>query len=251
MECNMDKKVALITGGSKGIGLAISEKLAANGYNLVINYNSPNSEIEGQINSLKEQYNVDIIGVQASVTSETQINEMFETIMSHFGRLDVLVNNAGITKDGLIMRMSLEQFTDVINTNLTGTFICSKAATNIMKKQRSGKIINISSVIGLAGNAGQANYAASKSGIIGLTKSFAREYAPRNIAVNAVAPGFIETAMTKDLSDDLKNKVIGEIPLKKYGQPTDVANVVAFLASDQADYITGQTIAVDGGMTMI
>ena len=242
-------KVALITGASRGIGRAIALKFAQNGANVIINYSSSQSQAE----NLKEE--IEKIGTKAmiikcDVSNSDEVNQMFSQIEKEFGRLDVLVNNAGITKDGLILRMNEEDFDKVIAINLKGAFLCAKAAAKMMVKQRFGNIINISSVVGITGNIGQANYAASKAGIIGLTKSLAKELASRNIRVNAIAPGFIKTDMTEVLSDKVKETMLSSIPLGRFGEADEVANVALFLASSLSSYITGQVIVVDGGMIM-
>ncbi|WP_271629532.1 3-oxoacyl-[acyl-carrier-protein] reductase [Caldicellulosiruptor sp. DIB 104C] len=242
-------KVALITGASRGIGRAIALKFGQNGANVVINYSS--SEFQAQ--TLKEE--IEKLGVKAltikcDVSNSEEVNAMFSQIEKEFGRLDILVNNAGITKDGLILRMNKEDFDKVIAINLKGAFLCAKAASKIMVKQREGNIINISSVVGIIGNVGQTNYAASKAGIIGLTKSLAKELASRNIRVNAIAPGFIKTDMTEVLSDKVKEMMLSSIPLGRFGEAEEVANVALFLASSLSSYITGQVIVVDGGMVM-
>ncbi|WAM35253.1 3-oxoacyl-[acyl-carrier-protein] reductase [Caldicellulosiruptor acetigenus] len=242
-------KVALITGASRGIGRAIALKFAQNGANVIINYSSSQSQAE----ELKEE--IEKIGTKAmiikcDVSNADEVSQMFSQVEKEFGRLDILVNNAGITKDGLILRMNEEDFDKVIAINLKGAFLCARAAAKMMVKQRSGNIINISSVVGIAGNIGQANYAASKAGIIGLTKSLAKELASRNIRVNAIAPGFIKTDMTEVLSDKVKEVMLSSIPLGRFGEADEVANVALFLASNLSSYITGQVIVVDGGMIM-
>lgn len=242
-------KVALITGASRGIGRAIALKFAQNGANVIINYSSSQSQAE----ELKEE--IEKIGTKAmiikcDVSNADEVSQMFSQVEKEFGRLDILVNNAGITKDGLILRMNEEDFDKVIAINLKGAFLCARAAAKMMVKQRSGNIIYISSVVGIAGNIGQANYAASKAGIIGLTKSLAKELASRNIRVNAIAPGFIKTDMTEVLSDKVKEVMLSSIPLGRFGEADEVANVALFLASNLSSYITGQVIVVDGGMIM-
>ncbi|AHM56488.1 3-oxoacyl-[acyl-carrier-protein] reductase FabG [Peptoclostridium acidaminophilum DSM 3953] len=242
-------KVAVVTGGSRGIGSAIALKLAAAGADIAINY----SGSEDRARLLKEEIEKmgarAIIG-KADVSSTEDVKAFFELVMNEFGRIDVLVNNAGITKDALIIKMNEEDWDSVINVNLKGVFNCTKAVTRQMMKQRCGKIINISSIVGIAGNAGQGNYCASKAGVIGFTKAMARELASRNINVNAVAPGFIATDMTDVLKDDVKESMLKSIPLGKFGEPDDVANLVLFLASDMSNYITGQVMNVDGGFVM-
>lgn len=242
-------KVAVVTGGSRGIGSAVALKLAAAGADVAINY----SGSEDRARLLKEEIEKmgarAIIG-KADVSNPEDVKAFFELVMNEFGRIDVLVNNAGITKDALIIKMSEEDWDSVINVNLKGVFNCTKAVTRQMMKQRCGKIINISSIVGISGNAGQGNYCASKAGVIGFTKAMARELASRNINVNAVAPGFIATDMTDVLKDDVKESMLRSIPLGKFGEPEDVANLVLFLASDMSNYITGQVMNVDGGFVM-
>lgn len=242
-------KVALITGATRGIGKAIALKFAENGADIALNYRRDNEDLKNLVRELEEK-GVKVLPVQGDVSILEDANKIVKETVEGLGKLDILVNNAGITKDGLIVRMKEEDFDSVINTNLKGTFNTVKAATSIMMKKRSGKIINISSVVGLVGNAGQSNYSASKAGIIGLTKSVARELGGRGINVNAIAPGFIQTDMTEVLSDKVKESMEASIPLKKLGNPEDVANLALFLGSNLSDYITGQVIAVDGGMTM-
>ena len=242
-------KVAFITGATRGIGRAIALELAKEGYNIALNYRTENEALE----SLKKEISdigVECYPVQGDVSKAEDSERMTKEIIEHFEQIDVLVNNAGITKDNLILRMKEEEFTDVINVNLVGTFNITKNVIKYMTKKRYGKIINISSVVGISGNAGQSNYAASKAGIIGFTKSIAKELASRNITANAVAPGFIQTDMTNVLKDEIKEAIEGTIPLKRLGTAEDVAKVVKFLASDESSYITGQVINVDGGMLM-
>ncbi len=246
----MERKVALITGGSRGIGKAIAKKFAKEGYDIVINYVSESAELGKVKEEMIENRNVDILFVKADVTNYNGCEEMIKEVINKFGRIDVLVNNAGITKDGLLMRMKEEDFDKVIEVNLKGTFNVTKNVIPYMMKQRSGKIVNISSVVGIGGNAGQANYAASKAGIIGFTKSVAKELASRNILANCVAPGFIKTDMTDVLSDAVKENINKQIPLNKMGEADEVANAVYFLASEENTYITGQVLNVDGGMIM-
>ena len=243
------EKVALITGASRGIGKQIALILAKEGFNIAINCRVESKELK----SLKEEIeknNVKCLLLKGDVSSFEDCKNMVKKIIDTFGNIYILVNNAGITKDTLLLKMKEEDFKQVIDVNLVGTFNMTKAVTPYMIKQRQGRIINISSVVGISGNAGQSNYAASKAGIIGFTKSIAKELASRNILVNAIAPGFIETDMTKVLSDNVKEKILEQIPLKKYGTAEDVANVVKFLASSESSYITGQVINVDGGMLM-
>ena len=242
----LDKKVAVVTGASRGIGRAIALELASKDIFVVINYNGS----EALANEVKEE----ILNAggqaqtyQCNVSDSDACSQFFKEIIKEYGRIDILVNNAGITKDGLLMRMSEEDFDKVIDVNLKGTFNCIRQCLRPMLKQRSGRIINMSSVVGLYGNVGQANYAASKAGVIGLTKATAKEVASRGITVNAIAPGFIETDMTAVLSDEVKEAMLNQIPMKCFGKPEDVAKAVGFLASEDARYITGQVLSVDGG----
>lgn len=242
-------QVALVTGASRGIGRSIALNLASLGANIVVNYSGNETaaqEVVAEIHAL----GTEAVALKANVGSYEQADNLIKETINAMGRIDILVNNAGITRDNLIMRMKEEEFDQVIETNLKGVFNCLKAVTRPMMKQRYGRIINISSVVGVLGNAGQANYVAAKAGVIGLTKSSARELASRGITVNCVAPGFIDTDMTKELSEDLRSKLIADIPLARLGQPEEIAKVVAFLASDSASYMTGQTLHVDGGMVM-
>lgn len=242
-------KVAFITGATRGIGRAIALELANEGYNIALNYRTENEALETLKKEISE-LGVECYPVQGDVSKAEDSERMTKEIIEHFEQIDVLVNNAGITKDKLIQRMKEEEFTDVINVNLVGTFNITKNVIKYMTKKRYGKIINISSVVGISGNAGQSNYAASKAGIIGFTKSIAKELASRNITANAVAPGFIKTDMTNVLKDEIKEEIESTIPLKRLGTAEDVAKVVKFLASDDSNYITGQVINVDGGMLM-
>ena len=242
-------KVAFITGATRGIGRAIALELAKEGYNIALNYRTENEALETLKKELSE-LGVECYPVQGDVSKAEDSERMTKEIIEHFEQIDVLVNNAGITKDNLILRMKEEEFTDVINVNLVGTFNITKNVIKYMTKKRYGKIINLSSVVGISGNAGQSNYAASKAGIIGFTKSIAKELASRNITANAVAPGFIKTDMTNVLKDEIKEEIESTIPLKRLGTAEDVAKVVKFLASDDSNYITGQVINVDGGMLM-
>ena len=243
------EKYALITGATRGIGKQIAITLAKQGYNIALNYRKENEELENTKKEI-EEIGVQVLAVKGDVANFEDCENFVKQVIERFGQIDVLVNNAGITKDMLLIRMKKEDFEQVIDTNLVGTFNVTKNVVPYMMKARSGRIINISSVVGISGNAGQTNYSASKAGIIGFTKSLAKEIASRNIFVNAVAPGFIETNMTDVLKDDVKQEIAKNIPLKRMGTAQDVANVVKFLASDDSSYITGQVINVDGGMLM-
>lgn len=242
-------KCAVVTGASRGIGRAIALELASQGAKVVVNYSGSVQKAEAVVNEIKANGG-EAIAIQANVANSDSVQQLMKTALETFGSLDILVNNAGITRDNLIMRMKDDEWDDVINTNLKGVFLCTKAVTRQMMKQRAGRIINISSIVGVAGNAGQANYVAAKAGVIGLTKTTAQELASRNILVNAVAPGFITTEMTDGLPEELKETMLKQIPLAKLGQPEDIAKAVAFFASDNANYITGQTLHIDGGMVM-
>ncbi len=245
----LDGKTALVTGGSRGIGRAIALKLAKEGANVAVNYAGSEALANEVVEEIK-QLDKDAIAIQCDVSNGDSVAEMIKETIAHFGSLDILVNNAGITRDNLLMRMKESEWDDVINTNLKGVFHCTKAVSRQMMKQRKGRIINITSIVGVTGNPGQANYVAAKAGVIGLTKTTAKELAQRNITVNAVAPGFITTDMTDNLPEDVKNAMLSQIPLAKFGEPDDIANAVVFLASDESGYITGQTIHIDGGMYM-
>ena len=245
----LNGKVAVVTGASRGIGRAIAIKLAGLGAGVVINYNGSREraeEVKKEIEAAGGKAEI----MQCDVSDYRACEAMFKEIIDSFGRVDILVNNAGITRDGLLMKMSEEDFDAVLDTNLKGTFNCIRFVARQMIRQKGGRIINLSSVSGVLGNAGQANYSASKAGLIGLTKSVARELASRNICVNAVAPGFIRTDMTDKLPEAVQDNAVGQIPLKKMGRPEDVAQAVLFLAGDASDYITGQVLCVDGGMAM-
>ncbi len=236
-------KTVIVTGASRGIGRAVALKFAESGANLVVNYNS---SYPSDLLSIFAEKNYNYLAVKADVSKIEEAEELIKKAKEKFNSVDILINNAGITKDNLILRMTEKEFDDVININLKGTFNTIKYASNFMLKQKSGVIINISSVIGIMGNAGQANYAASKAGIIGLTKSVARELASRNIRCNAIAPGFIQTDMTDVLSEDIKNEMLKNIPLKRFGTPDDIADACLFLAG--SGYITGQVLSIDGGL---
>ncbi|AMY04973.1 3-oxoacyl-[acyl-carrier-protein] reductase [Staphylococcus condimenti] len=242
-------KSVLVTGASRGIGRSIALQLADEGYNVAVNYAGNKEKAEAVVEEIKDK-GVEAFAIQANVANPDEVKDMIQEVVSQFGSLDVLVNNAGITRDNLLMRMKEQEWDDVIDTNLKGVFNCIQKATRQMMKQRSGAIINLTSVVGAVGNPGQANYVATKAGVIGLTKTAARELASRGITVNAVAPGFIVSDMTDALSDELKDQMKTQIPLGRFGEDTDIANTVAFLASDKAKYITGQTIHVNGGMFM-
>ncbi len=245
----MSNKIALVTGSGRGIGRAIALKLAGESYYVVINYNSDEVAAQEVCDACRELGSDSII-LKGNIADFNEAKEMVDTIVKRYGRLDVLVNNSGITKDGLILRMGEEDFSSVVNVNLNGTFYMTKHASKVMMKQRSGVIVNMASVIGEIGNTGQANYAASKAGVIGLTKSCAKEFAPRGIRVNAIAPGFIDTDMTAVLDENTKEQILANVPLKSFGTVDDIANLVSFLVSDNSRYITGQIINVDGGMVM-
>ncbi len=242
-------KNAIVTGSARGIGKAIATRLAKDGYNIVVVDACP---IENSEETAAEiaKLGVETKAVRCDVTDSAQVNELVEKVKEEMGSVDVLVNNAGITRDGLLVRMKEEDFDAVIAVNLKGTYNFTRAAAPIMMKQRSGRIVSISSIVGLQGNAGQVNYSASKAGVIGITKSVARELAPRGVTVNAIAPGYVETPMTAVLPDKVKEAMLGAIPAGRYGQPEDIANAVAFLCSEDASYITGQVLSVDGGMHM-
>lgn len=244
---NLEGKIALVTGASRGIGRAIAEKLAAAGAFVYVNYNGSKEKADEVVEAIKANGR-DAQATGFNVADWDETKQAVDSIVKEKGKLDILVNNAGITKDGLIMAMKEEDFDSVMDINLKGAFHTIKALSRTFLKQRSGRIINISSVSGLMGNAGQANYSASKAGLIGLTKSVAREFAPKGICVNAVAPGFIATEMVDKMTEEAKSKITSMVPLGRIGRTEDVASVVAFLASDEASYITGQVLSVDGGM---
>jgi 3-oxoacyl-[acyl-carrier protein] reductase len=245
----LDGKVAVVTGASRGIGRAIAMKLALQGATVIVNYNGSEEKAQEVVKEIEAKGGT-AEAMKCNVSDYESAGVFFDGVIKKFGKLDILVNNAGITRDNLLMKMSEEEFDAVINTNLKGVFNCMKHVSRQMIKQRGGRIINISSVSGVLGNAGQANYSAAKAGVIGITKSFAREAASRGITVNAVAPGFIRTDMTEVLSESVKTATIEQIPMKQFGTAEDVASAVAFLASEEAGYITGQVLCVDGGMAM-
>ncbi|MCJ1747873.1 3-oxoacyl-[acyl-carrier-protein] reductase [Mammaliicoccus sciuri] len=242
-------KTAIVTGASRGIGRKIALELGKEGYNVVVNYAGNKEKAEEVVSEIKS-FGVEAFAFQANVSEQDEVKAMIKETTSQFGTIDVLVNNAGITRDNLLMRMKQDEWDDVINTNLKGVFNCVQAVTRPMLKQKSGRIINLSSVVGSLGNSGQVNYVATKSGVEGMTRTFARELASRGITCNAVAPGFIVSDMTDQLSDELKEQMKSQIPLARFGEDSDIAHTVAFLASDKASYITGQTIHVNGGMYM-
>ncbi|RST67600.1 3-oxoacyl-[acyl-carrier-protein] reductase [Bacillus pumilus] len=245
----LTNKTAVVTGASRGIGRSIAIDLAKNGANVVVNYSGNEAkanEVVDEIKALGQQ----AFAVKADVSNAEEVQALMKQAIDTFGSIDILVNNAGITKDNLLMRMKENEWDDVININLKGVFNCTKAVTRQMMKQRSGRIINLASVVGVCGNPGQANYVAAKAGVIGLTKTTAKELATRHITVNAVAPGFISTDMTDKLDENVQTDMLKQIPLARFGAPEDISNVVVFLASEGAGYITGQTIQVDGGMVM-
>ena len=246
---NLEGKIALVTGGSRGIGRAISLELAAGGASVIVNY-LRSADAADDVVAAIQAGGGGATALQADVSDADAVAALFKEITARYGTLDILVNNAGMTRDNVIMMMKPEDFDSVLATNLRSCWLCCKAAARIMMRKRTGSIINITSVVGIAGNGGQTNYAASKAGILGLTKSLAKELAVRGVRVNAVAPGFVETDMTIDLSDEIRQKAIEAIPLGRMGEPQDIADAVAYLASPAAAYITGQTLVVDGGMVM-
>ncbi len=242
-------RVAIVTGGTRGIGRAIVARLAEEGANLAISYRSNDAAAQETAESVRE-VGVECELFKGNVSSPADVEALFGGVNEAFGRVDILVNNAGITRDNLMMRMKEEEFDEVLRTNLKGTYLCTRAVLRPMIRARWGRIVNVSSVVGLVGNAGQANYAASKAGIIGFTKSVAREVAQRGITVNTVAPGYVETELTGSLPEKVKDQIRGQVPAGRFGEPEEVADVVEFLVGEASAYITGQTIAVDGGMTM-
>ncbi|HLO12326.1 MAG TPA: 3-oxoacyl-[acyl-carrier-protein] reductase [Pseudoneobacillus sp.] len=246
---NLDGKVALVTGASRGIGREIALELARQGANVAVNYSGSEAKANEVVDLIKE-LGRDAFSVQCDVSNSEAVGTMVKDTIERFGKLDIVVNNAGITRDNLLMRMKEEEWDDVININLKGVFLVTKAVTRQMMKQRFGRIINVASIVGVSGNPGQANYVAAKAGVIGLTKTSAKELASRNITVNAIAPGFITTDMTDKLTEEVKAEMLKVIPLARFGEPKDIAKVAVFLASDDSAYLTGQTLHVDGGMVM-
>jgi 3-oxoacyl-[acyl-carrier protein] reductase len=242
-------RVAIVTGGGRGIGRAIAHRFAAEGANLAIFYRSNDAAAEETAKAVRAA-GVKCELFKGDVASLEDVEALFKGASEAFGRVDILINNAGVRRDNLMMRMKEDEFDEVVRTNVKGTYLCTRAALRPMVRARWGRIVNVSSVVGLVGNAGQANYAASKAGIVGFTKSVAREVAQRGITVNAVAPGYVETELTGSLSEDVKDRIRGQVPMGRFGEAEEVAEVVAFLAGEGAAYVTGQTIAVDGGMTM-
>ncbi|MGQ9611635.1 MAG: 3-oxoacyl-[acyl-carrier-protein] reductase [Chloroflexus sp.] len=249
MLLDLSGRVAIVTGGSRGIGRATAERLAGSGAAVVVNYRGNAAAAEATVATITAAGGT-AIAVQGDVSQPADVEQMVKTTLERFGRIDILVNNAGITRDTLLLRMKESDFDEVIATNLRGVFLCTRAVLRPMTKQRFGRIINITSVVGLTGNVGQANYAAAKAGILGFTKSTAREMASRGITVNAIAPGFIETEMTEALNEEARKAILATIPLGRFGQPAEVAGLVCFLASDAGAYISGQTLTIDGGMVM-
>jgi 3-oxoacyl-[acyl-carrier protein] reductase len=249
MKMKLEGKVAIVTGASRGIGREIALQFAKEGADVVVNFAGSEAKANEVVQEIME-IGRQAIAYQCNVGNAEEVQNMVKETIGHFGKVDILVNNAGITRDNLLMRMKEDEWDDVINTNLKGVFLCTKAVTRQMMKQRSGKIINVASIVAISGNAGQANYVAAKSGVIGLTKTTAKELSTRGITVNAVAPGFITTDMTGELTEEIQSEMLKQIPLGRFGDPGDVARVAVFLASNDANYMTGQTLHVDGGMVM-
>ena len=246
---NLENKIAIVTGGSRGIGKSIALYLASLGANIVVNYNNNRDAANTIVQEIESMGRI-ALAIKADIGKSAEVDEFIKVVYENFDHIDILINNAGITRDGLLMRMKEEQWDEVINTNLKGTFLMTKAIIRKMIKNKKGKIINIASIVGTTGNAGQSNYSASKAGVIGFTKSIAKEVASRGIQVNAIAPGFIQTDMTKTLSEDIKKGLLNSIPANKLGRPEDIAYMVGYLSSELSDYITGQIIHVDGGLYM-
>ncbi|MCY9137262.1 3-oxoacyl-[acyl-carrier-protein] reductase [Peribacillus frigoritolerans] len=245
----LEGKKALVTGASRGIGREVALELARQGADVAINYSGSEAKANEVVDEIKA-LGRKAFAIQCDVANSESVTSMIKEVVEQFDRVDILVNNAGITRDNLLMRMKEDEWDSVINTNLKGVFLCTKAVTRQMMKQRSGRIINMASIVGVSGNAGQANYVAAKAGVIGLTKTTAKELASRGITVNAIAPGFISTDMTGELPEDVQKAMLGQIPLARFGDPKDIAAVASFLASDASKYMTGQTLHVDGGMVM-
>ncbi|MDO7486716.1 3-oxoacyl-[acyl-carrier-protein] reductase [Peribacillus frigoritolerans] len=245
----LEGKKALVTGASRGIGREVALELARQGADVAINYSGSEAKANEVVDKIKA-LGRKAFAIQCDVANSESVTNMIKEVVEQFDRVDILVNNAGITRDNLLMRMKEDEWDSVINTNLKGVFLCTKAVTRQMMKQRSGRIINMASIVGVSGNAGQANYVAAKAGVIGLTKTTAKELASRGITVNAIAPGFISTDMTGELPEDVQKAMLDQIPLARFGDPKDIAAVASFLASDASKYMTGQTLHVDGGMVM-
>lgn len=245
----MEARVAWVTGGTRGIGLAIAERLAKDGMRVAVNGRALTDEVQNHVRAL-QQAGADILLLAGDVSRAEDVTRMAEEIEAAFGPVDVLVNNAGINRDNLLLRTKEQDMRDILDVNLMGTFFCSRAVARSMTKRRWGRIINVSSVVGLTGNVGQTAYSASKAAVFGMTKTIARELSARGVTVNAVAPGFIETEMTEALPEEVRERIVGEIPLKRMGDVSDVASLVSFLAGEQSGYITGQTLVVDGGLSL-